>query len=79
MGDYLLLFAIVLGVNLMPAFGPPTWTILVLFTLQSDLPPAPSILVAAVAAALGRLGLAWAFRLLSVPGDTYLSVPRTVT
>src|SRR5215210_6305038 len=29
MSDYLLLFAIVLGVNLLPAFGPPTWSILV--------------------------------------------------
>lgn len=32
--DYLLLFVIVPGVNLMPAFGPPTWTILVLYSLN---------------------------------------------
>lgn len=64
MTDYLLLFAIVLGINLLPAFGPPTWAVLVLFTLNGDLAPAPSILGAAVAAALGRLLLALGFRLL---------------
>lgn len=60
--DYLTLFAIVLAINLMPAFGPPTWTVLVLFGLNSDLPVAPAILVAAGAAALGRFLLAHAFR-----------------
>jgi uncharacterized membrane protein YdjX (TVP38/TMEM64 family) len=64
MGDYLTLFAIVLGVNLLPAFGPPTWAVLVLYVLNSNLPPAPSIVVAALAAALGRLLLAHGFRLL---------------
>jgi uncharacterized membrane protein YdjX (TVP38/TMEM64 family) len=64
MGSYLLLFAVVLGVNLLPALGPPTWSILVLFTLQSDLEPVPAILVAASAAAIGRLLLAYGFRLL---------------
>jgi len=62
--DYLTLFAIVLGVNLLPAFGPPTWAILVLYVLNSQLPSLPLILVAAVAAALGRFLLALAFRLL---------------
>jgi uncharacterized membrane protein YdjX (TVP38/TMEM64 family) len=62
--DYLTLFAIVLGVNLLPAFGPPTWSILVLYVLNSQLPSLPLILVAAVAAALGRFLLALAFRLL---------------
>lgn len=64
MTDYLTLFAIVLGVNLMPAFGPPTWAILVLYVLNSQLPALPLILTAAVAAALGRFLLALAFRLL---------------
>jgi membrane protein YqaA with SNARE-associated domain len=63
--EYLTLFAIVLGVNLMPAFGPPTWSILVLFVLNSHLPPAPTILVAAAAAAIGRLLLGLGFRLLA--------------
>jgi uncharacterized membrane protein YdjX (TVP38/TMEM64 family) len=63
--DYLILFAIVLGVNLMPAFGPPTWSIIVLYGLNSDLPAPAIILVAAAAAALGRFVLANGFRLLA--------------
>ena len=62
--DYLLLFAIVLAVNLMPAFGPPTWSIIVLYGLNSDLPVPAIVLVGALAAAIGRFGLAQGFRLL---------------
>ena len=63
--DYVILFAIVFAVNLMPAFGPPTWTIIVLYGLNSHL-PAPAIVgVGAVAAAFGRFVLANAFRLLA--------------
>ena len=63
--DYLILFAIVLGVNLLPAFGPPTWSIIVLYGLNSNLPAPAIILVAAVAAASGRFILANGFRLLA--------------
>jgi membrane protein YqaA with SNARE-associated domain len=62
---YLILFAIVLGVNLMPAFGPPTWSVIVLYGLSGNLPLVPLVLTAAFAAALGRFVLACAFRLLS--------------
>src|SRR5215204_5760875 len=62
---YLILFAIVLGVNLLPAFGPPTWSVMVLYGLNSDLPLVPLVLIAALAAALGRFLLALAFRHLS--------------
>jgi uncharacterized membrane protein YdjX (TVP38/TMEM64 family) len=61
---YLLLFGIVLGVNLLPAFGPPTWTIIVLYGLNTDLRLIPLVLTASFAAALGRLALACGFRLL---------------
>lgn len=61
---YLILFGIVFGVNLMPAFGPPTWSIIVLYGLNSDLPVPAIILVGALAAASGRLLLAYGFRLL---------------
>jgi len=37
MSAYLLLFAIVLGVNLLPAFGPPTWSIVALYGLDTNL------------------------------------------
>lgn len=63
--DYLILFAIVFGVNLMPAFGPPTWTIIVLYGLNSHLPPWAIVTVGALAAASGRFALANAFRLLA--------------
>jgi uncharacterized membrane protein YdjX (TVP38/TMEM64 family) len=62
--SYVVLFLIVLGVNLMPAFGPPTWSIIVLFGLGSTMPTAAIILTGALAAASGRFALAHAFRLL---------------
>ena len=62
---YLILFAIVLGVNLLPAFGPPTWSVVVLYGLNSNLKLVPLVLVAALAAALGRLLLALGCRHLS--------------
>ncbi|HEU4649785.1 MAG TPA: hypothetical protein VFS49_00075 [Croceibacterium sp.] len=64
MTAYLLLFAIVFAVNLMPAFGPPTWSIIVLYGLNSELPVPAIVVVGALAAALGRFCLAHAFRLL---------------
>lgn len=64
MSQYLLLFAIVLGVNLLPAFGPPTWSVLVVYGLNTKLSLPPLVLISAVAAALGRFILAHAFRLL---------------
>jgi uncharacterized membrane protein YdjX (TVP38/TMEM64 family) len=58
------LFVIVLGVNMMPAFGPPTWSIIVLYGLGTQMPIAAIILTGALAAALGRFALAHAFRML---------------
>ena len=60
--QYLVLFAVVLGVNLMPAFGPPTWLVLVLFRLHEHLHVLPLVLVGAVAATVGRVALARATR-----------------
>ena len=59
---YLAVFAVVLGVNLMPAFGPPTWTILVVYRFRSDLNPVVLVGVGALAAATGRLALGYATR-----------------
>nr|WP_166180596.1 hypothetical protein [Altererythrobacter segetis] len=63
--EYLILFAIVFGVNLMPAFGPPTWTIIVLYGLNSSLPVPIIVILGALAAASGRFTLANGFRLLA--------------
>ena len=48
----------VFGVNLLPAFGPPTWAVLVLFRLNTDVAAVPLVLVGAVSAAAGRYVLA---------------------
>jgi len=60
--DWLLVAGTIFGVNLLPAFGPPTWAVLVFFRLDSELPAVPLVLVGALAAASGRLVLATATR-----------------
>lgn len=55
---YGLVAAAVFGVNLLPAFGPPTWAVLVLFSLHGQHSTPTLVLVGAVAAAGGRLLLA---------------------
>jgi uncharacterized membrane protein YdjX (TVP38/TMEM64 family) len=80
MSEYALLFVIILGVNLMPALGPPTWTILVLFSLNTSMPTAAVVVIGAIAAATGRFFLATVFRLigarLSVHAQTNLRGAR---
>lgn len=58
MTGYLAVALVVFGINLLPAFGPPTWAILVIFELHSDLRPVPLVAIGAVAAATGRFTLA---------------------
>jgi hypothetical protein len=60
--DYLLVAGIVFGINLLPAFVPPTSAVLVALTLSFDLASAPLIACGAIAAASGRLLLAAATR-----------------
>ena len=59
---YLVAGSVVFGVNLLPAFGPPTWAVLVLFRLRSHLNPFALVAIGAVAAGLGRWLLAAACR-----------------
>jgi len=56
--DLLFFAAVVLGCNLLPAFAPPTWSIIVLFTFNTSLPAWALVAVGAVMAASGRFGLA---------------------
>jgi membrane protein YqaA with SNARE-associated domain len=56
--QYLTVFLIVFGVNLLPAFGPPTWTLLVFARLNWQLNPVALVVLGAVAAASGRYVLA---------------------
>lgn len=57
-GELAIALAVVFAVNLLPAFGPPTWAVLVFFSLQFDLPAVPLVLGGALAAAGGRYLLA---------------------
>ncbi|MDP9255522.1 MAG: hypothetical protein M3Q31_03060 [Actinomycetota bacterium] len=59
----LLTVAVVFAINLMPAFGPPTWAVLVFFRFRYPEIPASALIVGgALAASVGRLLLALAFR-----------------
>jgi hypothetical protein len=58
LAQLVLAVGVVFAVNLLPAFGPPTWSVLVFFSLNFDLPALPLILLGAAAAATGRLLLA---------------------
>jgi membrane protein YqaA with SNARE-associated domain len=60
--QYLLLFVIVLGVNLLPAFGPPTWTLLVFAKINWHLNPVAVVVLGGIAAMSGRYLLALSFR-----------------
>jgi hypothetical protein len=55
---YVVVFFLVFGINLLPAFGPPTWSILVLYRLNSNLNAVALVLIGALAAASGRYLLA---------------------
>jgi membrane protein YqaA with SNARE-associated domain len=58
LAQYAIALGVVFGVNLLPAFGPPTWALLVFFRLDFNLPAVPLIVGGALAAASGRLLLA---------------------
>jgi hypothetical protein len=58
LAQYSLAIGVVFAVNLLPAFGPPTWAVLVFFSLDFDLPKVPLVLGGALAAAFGRFLLA---------------------
>lgn len=62
MSHYLLAVAIIAGANLLPAFAPPTWSILVFFTLRYHMNPVALVLLGVLSATLGRAVLANVFR-----------------
>lgn len=55
---YLALFAVVFGINLLPAFGPPTWAVLVFTRLHWHLNPVALVIIGGAAATCGRYLLA---------------------
>jgi membrane protein YqaA with SNARE-associated domain len=62
---YLLLALIVFAINLLPAFGPPTWTVVVYTHLRWSLNAVAVVVIAALCAAAGRYLLAHGSRLVS--------------
>jgi membrane protein YqaA with SNARE-associated domain len=62
LAHYVVMVGVVFAVNLLPAFGPPTWMMLVLFRLNWHLHPVVLVLSGAVAAGCGRWCLAVATR-----------------
>ena len=56
--QYLVVVAIVFGINLLPAFGPPTWAVLVFTRLHWHLNPVALVVMGAAAAMSGRYLLA---------------------
>ncbi|MEY3407557.1 MAG: hypothetical protein RL038_618 [Actinomycetota bacterium] len=63
--EYLLAFGLIFLINLLPAFAPPTWTILVFLALNFDYQPYVLIMVGLFAAASGRWLLALGSRRIS--------------
>lgn len=62
MSHYFLAVAVIAGANLLPAFAPPTWSILVFFTLRYHMNPVALVLLGVISATLGRAILANVFR-----------------
>ena len=62
MTEAAILFAIVYAIHLAPAFTPPTWPVIVYYVLHAALPVPVVVAAAGLAAALGRVTLALAFR-----------------
>ena len=58
LGSYVLLASIVLGLNIIPAFMPPTWVVLAFFVTKYHLLLIPVVLIGATCATLGRVILA---------------------
>ena len=54
MGQLALLFLIVFAIHLAPAFTPPTWPVIALYAVNTSLPMPLLVVIAALAAALGR-------------------------
>lgn len=55
---YAAVLLVVFFINILPAFAPPTWVVLVLFKLNWHLNPAALVVLGAVTAASGRFCLA---------------------
>ena len=62
MTDYLIVVAVVFGINLLPAFAPPTWSVLVFFAFSQNLNNFALIAIGVISATTARYLLALIFR-----------------
>ena len=62
MADYAVILGVVILCNIMPAFAPPTWSVLVFFSLHNQVPAWSIITLGVLGATTGRFLLATAFR-----------------
>jgi hypothetical protein len=60
--NYLLAAIVIFVANTVPAFAPPTWLILVFFSLRHGLDPVALVLIGVTCAVSGRAILAYTFR-----------------
>ena len=54
---YVFVMSVVFAVNLLPAFGPPTWAVLIFLKLNLGVAAVPLVVCGALAAAAGRRAL----------------------
>jgi hypothetical protein len=59
---YLIAAIVIIAINILPAFAPPTWMALVFFLVNYDLNPVALIALGVSSATFGRAILAWYFR-----------------
>ena len=59
---YLIAALIIIAMNAVPAFAPPTWMALVFFILNYDTNPVALVIIGVSSATTGRAILAWYFR-----------------
>ncbi|MDP1712798.1 MAG: hypothetical protein Q8K86_10125 [Candidatus Nanopelagicaceae bacterium] len=62
MSNYLTVVALITLANMLPAFAPPTWSLLVFFTLRHQMNPVALVLAGVASATMGRAVLAYTFR-----------------
>lgn len=59
---YLIAAIVIIAINILPAFAPPTWMALVFFLVNYDLNPVALVALGVASATSGRAILAWYFR-----------------
>lgn len=59
---YLFAVLIIIAINVLPAFAPPTWMALVFFLINYNLNPVALVALGVASATTGRAILAWYFR-----------------